>query len=256
MNFFLLNLTKYFVAACCWAPDKPTSMIFLVFSVLVNLLDQKTRVRCDTKPEKVLGTRSVCCWSRAQPRSQGLAEKALGTRLSRAELSDDLKDENFLMLILKGLFGIRKRKISEKRVWCWALGETEVVGKKWGGLRTTSGTRDIQWDLHEVTKKQDVVAFAVTQQICHRMRLLFRLTTTPLPEKGLLKLGALWVVVHCVHLGDELSWCRFAVQQGYWKDDYIQYFAKPSERKAPEISRGKTMALLCAQERCEAASIR
>lgn len=34
-------------------------------------------------------------------------------------------------------------------------------------------------------------------------------------------------------------WCRFAVQQGYWKDDYVQCFVKLSERKAPEINRGK-----------------
>ncbi|XP_002435097.2 leucine carboxyl methyltransferase 1 isoform X2 [Ixodes scapularis] len=31
---------------------------------------------------------------------------------------------------------------------------------------------------------------------------------------------------------------RDAVTKGYWSDPYIQYFVKPSERKAPEISRG------------------
>ena len=31
---------------------------------------------------------------------------------------------------------------------------------------------------------------------------------------------------------------RLAVQLGYWKDPYIQYFAKPSPRKPPELSRG------------------
>ena len=36
-----------------------------------------------------------------------------------------------------------------------------------------------------------------------------------------------------------LSIYRYAVHKGYWKDDYIQYFAKVGERKAPEISRGK-----------------
>ena len=33
---------------------------------------------------------------------------------------------------------------------------------------------------------------------------------------------------------------RYAVEKGYWKDDYIQYFVRIlPERKAPEISRGK-----------------
>ncbi len=32
---------------------------------------------------------------------------------------------------------------------------------------------------------------------------------------------------------------RFAVDKGYWKDDYIQYFVRlMPDRKAPEISRG------------------
>eukprot|EP00794_Sanderia_malayensis_P004169 gene4169-4723_t len=39
---------------------------------------------------------------------------------------------------------------------------------------------------------------------------------------------------------DDASNCkRFAVEKGYWKDDYIQYFVRlMPDRKAPEISRG------------------
>ena len=38
---------------------------------------------------------------------------------------------------------------------------------------------------------------------------------------------------------DDATACKkFAVQQGYWRDPYIQYFARSSERKAPEINRG------------------
>lgn len=38
---------------------------------------------------------------------------------------------------------------------------------------------------------------------------------------------------------DDASICkRFAVQMGYWKDKYLQYFMRSPERKAPEISRG------------------
>ncbi|XP_053551153.1 leucine carboxyl methyltransferase 1 [Bombina bombina] len=39
---------------------------------------------------------------------------------------------------------------------------------------------------------------------------------------------------------DDASTCkRFAVSSGYWKDPYIQYFARQAkERKAPEINRG------------------
>ncbi|XP_013415836.2 leucine carboxyl methyltransferase 1-like [Lingula anatina] len=38
---------------------------------------------------------------------------------------------------------------------------------------------------------------------------------------------------------DDAAHCkRFAVSQGYWKDPYLQYFVKSSDRKAPEISRG------------------
>lgn len=38
---------------------------------------------------------------------------------------------------------------------------------------------------------------------------------------------------------DDATLCkRYAVHKGYWKDDYIQYFAKVGNRKAPEISRG------------------
>lgn len=31
---------------------------------------------------------------------------------------------------------------------------------------------------------------------------------------------------------------RCAVELGYWKDDYISYFARHVDRKAPEINRG------------------
>lgn len=31
---------------------------------------------------------------------------------------------------------------------------------------------------------------------------------------------------------------RCAVELGYWKDEYISYFVKRAERKAPEINRG------------------
>ena len=31
---------------------------------------------------------------------------------------------------------------------------------------------------------------------------------------------------------------RFAVQLGYWQDNYIQHFVKTAERKTPEINRG------------------
>lgn len=38
---------------------------------------------------------------------------------------------------------------------------------------------------------------------------------------------------------DDASICkRFAVQLGYWQDNYIQHFVKTAERKAPEINRG------------------
>ncbi|XP_077979377.1 leucine carboxyl methyltransferase 1-like [Glandiceps talaboti] len=37
---------------------------------------------------------------------------------------------------------------------------------------------------------------------------------------------------------DAASCKRFAVQQGYWRDPYIQYLIKSTERKAPEINRG------------------
>lgn len=43
---------------------------------------------------------------------------------------------------------------------------------------------------------------------------------------------------------------RYAVHRGYWKDDYIQYFAKVGERKAPEISRGRILlSWLCTLKR-------
>jgi len=37
---------------------------------------------------------------------------------------------------------------------------------------------------------------------------------------------------------DAASCKRSAVQLGYWSDPYIQFVAKPSERKPPEINRG------------------
>lgn len=38
---------------------------------------------------------------------------------------------------------------------------------------------------------------------------------------------------------DDASECkRSAIKLGYWKDDYIGYFIKSAERKAPEINRG------------------
>ncbi|XP_071482567.1 leucine carboxyl methyltransferase 1-like [Diadema antillarum] len=38
---------------------------------------------------------------------------------------------------------------------------------------------------------------------------------------------------------DDASMCkRFAVQQGYWKDPYIQLLVKSGQRRAPEINRG------------------
>lgn len=38
---------------------------------------------------------------------------------------------------------------------------------------------------------------------------------------------------------DDATECkRSAVELGYWQDDYIRYFVKHVERKAPEINRG------------------
>lgn len=38
---------------------------------------------------------------------------------------------------------------------------------------------------------------------------------------------------------DDASDCkRCAVRMGYWKDEYIGYFVKNNDRKAPEINRG------------------
>ena len=38
---------------------------------------------------------------------------------------------------------------------------------------------------------------------------------------------------------DDATSCKLAaVQLGYWKDPYIEYFMRASERKAPEINRG------------------
>ena len=38
---------------------------------------------------------------------------------------------------------------------------------------------------------------------------------------------------------DDASSCKkSAVQRGYWRDPYIQYFIRAGERKSPEINRG------------------
>ena len=38
---------------------------------------------------------------------------------------------------------------------------------------------------------------------------------------------------------DDAASCKlFAVQKGYWEDNYIKYFQRTPERKAPEINRG------------------
>jgi len=37
---------------------------------------------------------------------------------------------------------------------------------------------------------------------------------------------------------DATSCKRFAVQRGYWQDDFIQHFGRSTERRSPEISRG------------------
>lgn len=38
---------------------------------------------------------------------------------------------------------------------------------------------------------------------------------------------------------DDAAACkRFAIQQGYWKDPYLQYFVRSAERKQPDINRG------------------
>ncbi|XP_006821825.1 leucine carboxyl methyltransferase 1-like [Saccoglossus kowalevskii] len=37
---------------------------------------------------------------------------------------------------------------------------------------------------------------------------------------------------------DAASCKRFAIQQGYWRDPYLQFLVKAAERKAPEINRG------------------
>lgn len=42
-----------------------------------------------------------------------------------------------------------------------------------------------------------------------------------------------------ISTNDDASECkRYAVKQGYWKDEYIGYFVKNVDRKAPEINRG------------------
>jgi len=43
---------------------------------------------------------------------------------------------------------------------------------------------------------------------------------------------------HCFML---LSCCivyRYGVMKGYWKDSFVKFFCKASEKKSPEISRG------------------
>ena len=42
-----------------------------------------------------------------------------------------------------------------------------------------------------------------------------------------------------ISTNDDASNCKkSAIKQGYWKDEYISYFVKNPERKAPEINRG------------------
>lgn len=42
-----------------------------------------------------------------------------------------------------------------------------------------------------------------------------------------------------ISTNDDASECkRHAVRVGYWKDDYIGFFVKNTDRKAPEINRG------------------
>lgn len=49
---------------------------------------------------------------------------------------------------------------------------------------------------------------------------------------------------------DDASDCkRSAVRLGYWKDDYISFFVKSTDRKAPEINRGY-FARVHGVERC------
>ena len=38
---------------------------------------------------------------------------------------------------------------------------------------------------------------------------------------------------------DDATSCKLSsVRRGYWKDPYVQYFIRSSDRKAPEIHRG------------------
>lgn len=42
-----------------------------------------------------------------------------------------------------------------------------------------------------------------------------------------------------ISTNDDASECkRYAVRVGYWKDDYIGFFVRNTDRKAPEINRG------------------
>lgn len=42
-----------------------------------------------------------------------------------------------------------------------------------------------------------------------------------------------------ISTNDDASYCkRSAVKLGYWKDDFLGYFVRSPERKAPEINRG------------------
>lgn len=42
-----------------------------------------------------------------------------------------------------------------------------------------------------------------------------------------------------ISTNDDASECkRYAARVGYWKDDYIGFFVKNTDRKAPEINRG------------------
>lgn len=41
------------------------------------------------------------------------------------------------------------------------------------------------------------------------------------------------------HVNADTHTDRFAVQKGYWRDEFIQHFCRSVEKKSPEISRGR-----------------
>ena len=41
---------------------------------------------------------------------------------------------------------------------------------------------------------------------------------------------------------------RYAVDQGYWKDDYVQFFCRSAEKRTPEICRGYYARVLSIQK--------